>query len=178
MPKYAYFNPSANPSSVLGWFDTDHGEFPNLPPSDYLLTLTDVQWAQRGSGWQVQDRTLAAVPGISLADAKTAQLASVSASYAQAIQSDVSYMGTIFQADTNSQALLGLTLGNLNAIGATPPGFAWWDKNNNPVPMSLPQLQGLANAMWVAGFSMFVRKQSRKSAIRSASIETVQSIVF
>ncbi|MDA8095595.1 MAG: hypothetical protein M0T84_17140 [Betaproteobacteria bacterium] len=80
MPKYAWFNPSANPSPILGWLDTDNG-WPNLPPEDALLLLTDTQWATRDSqAWQVQNRQLTPAPDPSLADLKTAKAAAINAS--------------------------------------------------------------------------------------------------
>lgn len=48
MPKYAYFDPTVpSPSPVIGWYDADGIDYPNLPPSDHLVVMTDDAWAHR-----------------------------------------------------------------------------------------------------------------------------------
>lgn len=179
MPKYAHFNAAANPAPVIAWYDTDSGEWPNLPGSDYLLELTDAQWAARGPGWQVQDRQLVAVPSVDLATAKAAQLALIDAAYDAASQAPVSYMGTVFQADEISQRIMGRTISAVPLGSNLPSGFAWFDANNNPVPMTCAQLQGLAAAVLAQAFPLFQHKQAQKAAIRAATtVAAVQSITW
>jgi hypothetical protein len=79
-------------------------------------------------------------------------------------------MGHVFQADSASQDILTKTLTSLNAVGAVPDGFAWWDISNAPVPMTLAQLNGLAFAMLARGWEAFQHKQALKEAVRSAQI--------
>lgn len=180
MPKYAYFNAAANPAPVIRWYDTDAGEWPNLPGSDYLIEATPAQWAARGSqAWQVRDRQLEAVPGITLAQAQAAQLALIDAAYESAMQIPVAYMGTTFQADAASQDVLTKTLSALTPTGSTPTGFYWVDTANNQVAMTLIQLQGLATTMLAQGWSAFQHKQTQKAAIRAATtVAAVQSITW
>lgn len=180
MPKYAFFNASANPAPVICWYDTDAGGWPNLPGSDYLVEATPAQWAAReAQAWQVRDRRLEAVPGVTLAQAQAAQLALMDAAYEQAMQVTVAYMGTTFQADVASQDVLSKTLAALTPIGATPAGFYWTDSVNAQIPMTLAQLQGLAAAMMTQGWAAFQHKQAQKAAIRAATtVAAVQLIIW
>lgn len=63
MTKYAYFDHLAQaPLHVLGWYDTDLVEYPELPAPEDLLEMTEVQWAQRMNDfWIVENGQL--VPG-------------------------------------------------------------------------------------------------------------------
>jgi hypothetical protein len=180
MPKYAYFNAVANPAPVLGWFDTDAGEWPKLPGSDYLIEVTAAQWAARnGAQWQVRDRLLEQVPGITLAQAQAAQLALIDAAYEHAYQIPVAYLGTTFDADTESQSTLTKTLAALTPTGSTPAGFYWQDSNNTQVSMTLAALQGLAAAMMTQGWAAFQHRQAQKAAIRAAAtVAAVQEIIW
>ena len=104
-----------------------------------------------------------------LPELKAAKIAQMETAYAGAVQQPVSYMGTTFQADTGSQAILTSTLVALNAAGAVPGGFGWWDINNAKVPMTLPELNGLAGAMLAQGWAAFQNKQAKKDAARAAA---------
>jgi hypothetical protein len=180
MPKYAYFNAAANPAPVLGWYDTDVGEWPNLPGSDYLVEVSAADWSIRDSqAWQVRDRKLEVVPSITLAQAQAAQLALMDATYDAACQMTVIYMGANFQADAGSQDVLTKTLAALTPSGATPSGFYWVDGNNAQVAMTLAQLQGLAAAMLPPAWAAFQHKQTKKSAIRAATtVAAIQAITW
>lgn len=64
MTQFAYFDSAAaSPSPVIGWFDTDFADYPNLPAASDLLVVTPAQWAARmvnPSGWAVQNGSLVA----------------------------------------------------------------------------------------------------------------------
>ena len=80
MPKYAYYSPASNPSPVYGWFDTDAGEFPNLPAPEYLVEVTPSQWIARNDGaWMIQNRKLMVATAVSLPAIKVAKIAELSA---------------------------------------------------------------------------------------------------
>lgn len=80
MPKFARFNPNANPSPVYEWIDNDAGSFPRMTSPEYLLILTDAQWVARNAqSWQVSNGQLEAVPSVSLAQTKQSKLAELAA---------------------------------------------------------------------------------------------------
>jgi hypothetical protein len=115
------------------------------------------------------------VPALSLADARTKQIALLTTSYNAAIQFPVSYMATSFQADADSQSVVVKSL----SPGAVPAGFAWLDINNVSVPMTFVQLQGLAAAMLARGWAAFQNLQTRKTAVRDATtVAQVQAIIW
>ena len=60
MSKYALYDPTrAGPTPVLGWYDTDFIEYPNLPHKDRLLELNDDQWnARMTRSWGVNNGAL------------------------------------------------------------------------------------------------------------------------
>ena len=101
----------------------------------------------------------------SLPEVAAAKLAKLTAAYQTAIQQPVTYMGTTFQADDQSQAMLS----RIPAAGVIPDGFAWLDAGNVFVPMTRVQLQGLASVMLAQGWAAFQRLQERKGAVRRAA---------
>jgi hypothetical protein len=115
--------------------------------------------------------------------AQQIQLALMDKSYDTAMQQPVAYMNTTFQADKDSQDLMNRAITGLQAIvaigGTVPANFAWYDINNQPVTMTLLQLQGLF-ATGVANVNtLFVHKQTQKAAIRAATtVADVTAITF
>lgn len=178
--KYAYFNPTSNPAPVLQWIDTDQGEWPRLPGSEYLIEASDAEWAARASqAWQVRDRRLEPVPSITLTQAQAAKLAELNAAYQESLRLPVSYLGSSFAADEWSQHTLTKVLTALTSPGAVPPGFFWVDTANNKVTMNFAQLQGLAGAMMSQGWSAFQKLQNLKSQARTATtVAAVQAITW
>jgi len=113
----------------------------------------------------------------SLSDAQSQQLALMDSSYAEAVTTPISYMGTTFQADQASQDLIASVL--TAAGGALPAGFAWYDVNNAPVTMTFAELQGLAASILGRGQPLFIHKQTQKAAIRAAStVAQVQAVTW
>ncbi|QMV32425.1 hypothetical protein 8G_00031 [Ralstonia phage Hyacinthe] len=104
-------------------------------------------------------------PSSTLTGAQVAQIAIIEIAYQAAIQQPVNYMGTTFQADNDSQAVLAKSL----AAGSVPTGFFWLDKNNAQVSMTFAQLQGLAGAMLAQGQAAFAKKTGLKQQIRGAT---------
>jgi len=46
--KYAQYDHTAtSPQPVIGWYNTDDFEYPNMPPTEDLLGLTQAQWERR-----------------------------------------------------------------------------------------------------------------------------------
>lgn len=101
----------------------------------------------------------------------------IDAAYSEAIQQPVAYMGTLFQADKDSQDVLLATLTTLNPLGATPPGFWWKDVTNNHIPMTLAELQGLGQTMFAQGWVAFQNRDAKKAQVTAATSEAEVSAV-
>jgi len=94
--------------------------------------------------------------------------------YEDSIFSDIEYMSSTFQADENSQLLIGKVL----SAGSVPNGFFWLDKNNNHVSMTYTDLQSFSLAILERGLSAFTNLQSQKSQVREATtIEELDAII-
>jgi hypothetical protein len=118
-------------------------------------------------------------PPPTLADAKAAQIAILTAAYNTAIQQPVAYMSTTFQADADSQTKVISVLAAMTPAGATPAGFYWVDAANTHIPMTLAQVQGLAQAMMAQGWAAFQQLQTRKASVNAATtIDVVQAVVW
>lgn len=181
MTKFAQFDAqAAQPSPVIGWFDTEEFDYPALPADSELIALSDEEWSSRlAADWHVLDGALVPKPAPTaeqqLIVAQTQQLALLAAAYTDAIQQPVAYLDTSFQADESSQ--IGLT--KVLVVGAVPDGFFWLDANNAPVAMTFAQLQGLAAAMLTQGQTAFGKLQQLKSAVRAAvTVDEVAAVVW
>jgi Domain of unknown function (DUF4376) len=123
--------------------------------------------------------TAAAPPAPTLADIKLQQIATLTAAYITAIQQPVAYMSTTFNADIDSQNKAVQVLAAMTPAGSTPSGFFWVDADNNQVPMSLANVQGLAQAMMAQGWQAFQHLQDKKQAVNTAStIGEVQAVTW
>lgn len=109
-----------------------------------------------------------------LADKSVSEQQRLTADFKGSADLTVSYLGHIFQADKDSRELLAQTL----VIGSLPDGFYWLDSDNVKVPMTLPELKGLAAAMLAAGFIKFNVLQTKKTQLRQAkSLDEIDAIV-
>jgi hypothetical protein len=112
-------------------------------------------------------------PPITLEQAKASKLAEVLKDYDSANQAPISYMDTTFQADYKSQDMISKAL----SAGSVPSDFYWLDANNNKVPMTYAQLQGLAVLLLERNQVNFDNLQTKKAAINTAkTVKQVQSI--
>lgn len=111
-----------------------------------------------------------------LLELQTAKILEMHVAYNDAIQVDVAYMNTTFQADTSSQVTLSKSLAGMG--GTAPAGFYWVDSNNNQVPMTFAECQGLAAVMFDQGWAAFQRLQNKKAAIMAADINSVGAITW
>jgi hypothetical protein len=155
-------------------------------PTD-AIEITDEQWLEcinnSGQGCFKDGVLVPYVETVTLTQAQQTQLAVIDSAYDTAMQKPVAYMNTTFQADKDSQDLMNRAITGLQAIVATggtvPANFAWYDVNNQPVTMTLLQLQGLF-ATGVANVNaLFVYKQTQKAAIRAAvTVADVTAITF
>ncbi|WP_146122156.1 hypothetical protein [Burkholderia multivorans] len=65
MPRYAQFDPrQPDPKMVVGWYDTDEFNYPNLPDATHLIEMTDAQWnlhlTASPDGWAIINGKLTA----------------------------------------------------------------------------------------------------------------------
>jgi len=175
-------------SKQTGSFYPNDIAYPVLPPD--LVDVTPDEFAAAinrapGDTLDVVNGVLVIVPAPTptaaelLAQAQAAQKADLEASYGSAISQNVSYLGTMFQADPASQDTLNKVLTALTPSGSTPTGFYWVDAFNNLVPMTLSQLQGLAAAMMAQGWTAFQHLQTLKAQVAAATtVAAVQAIVW
>ena len=67
MPKYAQFDKNLpHPQKILGWYDTDEFNYPNLPDKSCLLELTKAQWNNRHNTPFIDKNKLIAEPVVEL----------------------------------------------------------------------------------------------------------------
>lgn len=152
---------------------------PAVGTANLVVSESDAMLTASQMGYTVMSGAL--VPPLAptaaqlLSAAKTAQIATLSQSYAASIQQSVSYMTTTFQADTVSQQTLTRCL----VAGSVPAGFYWLDANNVQVTMTFAQLQGLASAMLVQGQTAFTKLQTRKASVNGATtVSAAQAVVW
>lgn len=146
--------------------DVDIAELPNVPQ-----TLTTIIIPRPSESHDWSNGSWAP----NLGKAQAAQITALEDAYNTDIQLPVGYMGTIFQADDPSQAVLTKCL----VAGSVPAGFYWLDANNIQVVMTFAQLQGLATAMLTQGQTAFVKRQTLKAQVRAATtLSAVQAVVW
>jgi len=133
--------------------------------------------------WLIVNGALELAPpvpdSVLLGHAKSMQIAALTSAYNSAIQRPVSYLGTTFQADADSQTKVIQVLAAMTPAGATPAGFYWVDAANNHVAMTLAQVQGLSQAMMAQGWAEFQNLQVKKASVNAATtIAEAQAITF
>lgn len=141
------------------WHFDDGVDITALPSAPKTLSATIIPRPSEAHDW------VAGAWVADIAKAQAAKLAQLAADYAAAVQQPVTYMGAAFQADDASQVVLTKVL----VAGTVPAGFYWLDASNTPVPMTYPQLQGLAAAMLMQGQAAFAKLQTLKSQVRAAA---------
>jgi hypothetical protein len=114
-----------------------------------------------------------------LAPLQQAQIQTLATSYQAALQVPITYMGTTFEADASSQIVVAHSMMVYAVEGATPPGFYFVDSNNNQVPMTLAQLQGLGSAIAASYWSVFQKWTTLKAQVMAATtLAEVQAVVW
>lgn len=163
MAAYVLFNSAGAVTGILRFHHNDDASLiaANTPEGMTALAVSDDEPALiEQKGWSVVSGALVFSPPSTeeqLAQAKAAQLLALTNSYESAKAAGVSYMGTTFMTDADSQQTFGHALLAFQAAGATPEGFFTVDASYNKVPMSLSQLQGLVEAIAAQVWSVFQR---------------------
>jgi hypothetical protein len=114
-----------------------------------------------------------------LASMQQAQITTFSTSYQAALQVPIAYMGTTFEADASSQIVVAHSMMVYAVEGATPAGFYFVDVNNNQVPMTLAQLQGLGSAIADSYWTVFQKWTALKAQVLAATtLAEVQAVTW
>jgi hypothetical protein len=183
MAAYVLYNSAGVVTGILRFHHGDDASLlaANTPEGMTTLAVADdspVLIDQKG--WSVISGELAFSPPSDeeqLVEAKAARLAVLTNSYAMAKASGVSYMGTTFMTDADSQQTFGHALLAFQAIGATPEGFFTVDASYNKVSMNLSQLQGLVEAIAAQVWSVFQRWIAVREELAAATtVEQVAAI--
>ena len=95
---------------------------------------------------------------------KQDKLTQLTHDYTVANGSDIDYLNKKFQADASSQALIASVL----SVGALPVGFFWKDLNNDKIPMTFKELQGLSGALVSRGLGNFSKLSDLKEQVNIA----------
>ena len=161
-----YFRAGAD---ARGWPLGDYYEGPRGTTNDIQVgKRPGAEYDYNGTAWVAN-----------LERVRSTKLAALDAAYAGAIQQPVTYMNTSFDADSASQDTVNKVLAALAPSGAVPVGFYWVDANNAQIPMTLSDLQGLANAMFTQGWAAFQHLQDLKAQVRDATtVAQVEAVVW
>lgn len=161
--------------SALVAANTRSGESALLVPAGHAA-LSDPQ------GWSVVNGVLTAVvptPVQLLLAAQAAQLTLLTVAYGNAVAAPVSYLGASFLDDPLHQQLLARAVQAYNVAGAVPSGFFVPDVNDNPVAMTLTELNGLAAAVAAQEWSAFTKLATLRHQVGAATtVAEVQAVVW
>jgi len=109
-----------------------------------------------------------------LTDNKDSKVNEIKTAYENANQLDIAYLNTTFQADKNSQD----TIVSVLSAGSVPTGFFWLDTANNQVPMTYVELQGLSGAILTRNQVNFVKYQSLKAQVNTATTQAELDVIM
>lgn len=110
---------------------------------------------------------------------RTKAIAAVEKEFFILSEADITYNGTAFQADSDSQAKIDKVINRLNAGWVPPTGFSWVASDDTTHLVNLSLLNGIANEIAARDSQLFMRLFTAKTAIRAAStISSIQSVVL
>jgi hypothetical protein len=110
---------------------------------------------------------------------QAAQIEALSVPYEAALQAPISYMGTTFDGDLQSQTIIAHAMLVYAVEGATPNDFFFADLSGNKVPMTLGQLQGLGSAVAENYLPVFKKWVDLKAQVMAATtLAEVQAVVW
>lgn len=140
-----------------------------IEPAKGLVAIQPIgfhkpRWDFQSNQW-IEGDTVAV-----LDNAKQSKINKLKQSYEEANSSDIDYLNKTFQADPKSQALIA----NVLSAGALPTGFFWKDLNNDNIPMTFNELQGLSMALVSRGLVNFSRLSHLKQQVNA--VETLDEL--
>jgi hypothetical protein len=150
-------------------------------PDGFNPTSADVSkrtgYWEDSAGTMTEDDVLLAIKGLD--SFKAAQIQALSVPYQAALQTPVSYMGTVFDADAQSQIIVAHAMLVYGVAGRTPDGFYFTDSSSAKVPMTLEQLQGLGAAISDNYLPVFQHWTDLKAQVMAAAtLAEVQAVVW
>lgn len=162
MPQYAYFDSTVpSPSPVLGWYDTDHVTYPNLPAAVNLLTLAPDDTSRFSGTWAVASGALVPYtpPAPVLNLAQQAQLA-LGTGLTTAITGTMT-LTTTFPTDPATQGKIADVVTTINTTGNFPGGLASYpmkDSSGTWRPFNVAQYKAVAAAIssYAAGLVLII----------------------
>lgn len=104
-------------------------------------------------------------PAFTLADEKQFKLQELEQAYEQAINADIQYMNTTFQADETSHSRMAKVLSTLSPF---PKNFVWYDINNKPIKITKAGLTELSYNITKRQQKLFSKLQKLKALTRKA----------
>ena len=160
--------------------------YPTLSPGpDFTLTPQSDgpavirTWTTTVAPQPTVEQLTAAWDVMELGAAQTAQIEALAVPYQAALQAPVAYMGTTFDADSQSQIVVAHAMLVYAVEGAVPAGFYFADADGNKVPMTLTQLQGLGSAIAGNYLPVFQKWTELKAQVMAATtLEEVQAVVW
>lgn len=115
--------------------------------------------------------------GNALVDLKKRQMDSLDAAYKAASTSNITYNGSSFQADAQSERLLQSAVIVYTAEGAVPNGFFWQAADNTAVSVKLSDLQTLLAEIVARRWNNFQHLQTLKGKVEDANtLEDVTAV--
>jgi hypothetical protein len=152
--QYACYDSSVSgPSPVIGWFDTSALLYPNLPPRDNLLSMTQSQWDARLTGlWAVSGGVLVAYtpPTPVLTLAQQANIAINAGLTITSTDPTLNLNAIMFPVDIATTTKIGLVVTTLTATSAFPGGsttFPMKDSSGNWHTLAVPQYLKIAGTI-------------------------------
>lgn len=149
-----------------------NGVLIELATGSLIGQLNDNLDYQKYLEWITQGNT---PQGYDLEEMQAMKLAEIDGWYQTAITADIAYMGCIFQADYPTHD----NIKSVISCGEVPNGFCWFDINNNPIPMTFPELLGFSKALVFRGAIAFAKKQGLKAQVRELTdIDATKAITW
>jgi len=105
----------------------------------------------------------------SLVSAKTSKATEIQNNYLIALHSGFTYAGNTYDSDETSMNMISGAAGEAARSGV-PAGFVWKTQNNQLIPMSKANLNGLAAAMFAHINTSFGVKETKKAQLASLTL--------
>lgn len=154
-------------------------------PSTYTVTVdstgnaTITLWNNALGVEPTTAQLTAGLTAMQLTAAQQSQILLLEEGYEAVTYTPVSYMGTTFPCTANAIALMQGVLLQGSTPQGLPTGFSWYNSENQPVAMTLAQVQGLANLFFANVNTAYNQLQTLSAQVMAATTVTaVQAITW